>query len=269
MTIFRLIFPTAIFAIIFVISITAQDEKNSPKKEKSKKSGEKPLRALLITGGCCHDYDMQKKLITAGISERAGRKIEWSVVYEQFSGKDHKIGIYSRKDWAKDFDVVVHNECYGGVTDNEFVNLLVKGHTDHGVGVVMIHCSMHSYRAAETDEYRKLIGISSYNHGKKSPIKVTKLAVKHPVTDPLPVDWTTVNGELYNSAKVWDTATPLAEGTIPTTEGPQVCIWVNEYKGCKTFGTTIGHHNETMLDPIYMDLLTRGFLWSAGKLKSE
>jgi hypothetical protein len=29
-----------------------------------------PLRALLITGGCCHDYEAQKKILTEGISAR-------------------------------------------------------------------------------------------------------------------------------------------------------------------------------------------------------
>ncbi|MFV1995848.1 MAG: ThuA domain-containing protein, partial [Verrucomicrobiales bacterium] len=30
-----------------------------------------PIRALLITGGCCHDYETQKENLSAGISERA------------------------------------------------------------------------------------------------------------------------------------------------------------------------------------------------------
>ncbi len=31
----------------------------------------KPLRALLITGGCCHDYAAQKDILKKGIEERA------------------------------------------------------------------------------------------------------------------------------------------------------------------------------------------------------
>ena len=31
----------------------------------------KPLKALLITGGCCHDYKTQKDLLKAGIESRA------------------------------------------------------------------------------------------------------------------------------------------------------------------------------------------------------
>src|ERR1022692_3914405 len=31
----------------------------------------KPLRVLLITGGCCHDYGAQKDILKKGIEERA------------------------------------------------------------------------------------------------------------------------------------------------------------------------------------------------------
>jgi hypothetical protein len=31
----------------------------------------KPVRALLVLGGCCHDYNAQKDLLAKGISERA------------------------------------------------------------------------------------------------------------------------------------------------------------------------------------------------------
>jgi len=46
-----------------------------------------------------------------------------------------------------------------------------------------------------------------------------------------------------------------------------VTIWVNEYGPNKTrvFGTTIGHHNETMLQDEYMEMFTRGLLWAVGK----
>ena len=31
----------------------------------------KPIRALLVLGGCCHDYNAQKDLLVKGIAERA------------------------------------------------------------------------------------------------------------------------------------------------------------------------------------------------------
>ena len=43
--------------------------------------------------------------------------------------------------------------------------------------------------------------------------------------------------------------------------------WTNLYKGkTRVFATTLGHNNETVNDPRYLDLVTRGLLWSVNKL---
>src|SRR5213594_3971200 len=48
-----------------------------------------PLKALLITGGCCHDYAAQKKTLTEGISARAN--VVWTIVHEgDGDAKEHK-----------------------------------------------------------------------------------------------------------------------------------------------------------------------------------
>lgn len=273
MKILRITLPLALLVGVALIFLgQASPIRGQAAKKEAKPA---PIRALLITGGCCHDYNMQKDILMSGISERAN--VQWDLVYEQFDGKEHKIGRYLDPDWAKGYDVIVHNECYGGVTDSAFVDSIVKAHTDDNIGAVMLHCSMHSYRAAETDSWRKLIGASSFNHGAKNPIAVRKLAEGgHPVMAAVPDDWVTVDGELYNTnpktnpdAKMWDSATLLAEGSQPKTAEPQTCIWLNEYEGSKVFATTIGHHNETMMDPVYLDLVTRGLLWTVGKLGDD
>ena len=38
-----------------------------------------PLKALLITGGCCHDYAKQKLIISQGVSKRAN--VDWTNRY--------------------------------------------------------------------------------------------------------------------------------------------------------------------------------------------
>src|SRR5665213_2770676 len=101
-----------------------------------------PIHALLITGGCCHDYDEQKRILTEGISARAN--VTWDILYEGGSAKDggtrnHRMSIYEKPDWTHGFDVIVHNECFGDVTNVDFVNHIAKGHWD-GVPAVMIHC---------------------------------------------------------------------------------------------------------------------------------
>src|SRR5438876_7526407 len=96
----------------------------------------KPLRALLITGGCCHDYDRQKKIIPEGVSARAN--VEWTVVQEGGSSSDHRISIYEKPDWAKGYDVVVHNECFSEVHDVDFIENVLRPHRE-GTAAVVIH----------------------------------------------------------------------------------------------------------------------------------
>ena len=44
----------------------------------------KPVRALLVIGGCCHDYNKQKDLITQGISKFAN--VQWKIAYDSING---------------------------------------------------------------------------------------------------------------------------------------------------------------------------------------
>lgn len=162
-----------------------------------------PLRALLITGGCCHDYEAQQKILTEGISARAN--IVWTILYEGGSSKggvirDHRMSIYEKPAWTKGYDVVVHNECFGDVTNADFVNHIAKGHFD-GVAAVVIHCSIHSYRKSETDEWRKCLGVSSYNHENARPFKVINIDPEHPVMKGFPATWTPGPGRIVSHQK--------------------------------------------------------------------
>ena len=49
-----------------------------------------------------------------------------------------------------------------------------------------------------------------------------------------------------------------------------VVVWTNIYNGkTRVFATTLGHNNETVADARYLDLITRGLLWSVDKLDDE
>ncbi len=80
-------------------------------------------------------------------------------------------------------------------------------------------------------------------------------------------NWKTPQGELYFIEKVYPGTIPLAQSMSTDTNSKHVNIWVHEYGPNKTrvFGTSIGHHNETMLQNQYGKLLTRGFLWALSK----
>ena len=48
-----------------------------------------------------------------------------------------------------------------------------------------------------------------------------------------------------------------------------VVAWANQYDQTRVFSTTVGHNNDTVADARYLDLVTRGLLWSCGKLRSD
>ena len=227
-----------------------------------------PLRALLITGGCCHDYEAQKKTLTEGISARAN--VAWTIVHEgDADGKDHKFSIYQKPDWAAGFDVVVHNECSGGVTNVAWVEHIARAHFDR-VPAVMIHCAIHSYRLSSTDQWRKLLGVSSYQHQPRRTFEVVNVRPEHPVMKGFPARWRDAGDELYEIKKIWPECVPLAESLTPQQENDRhVSIWINTYGKARVFGTTLGHLNATMQQEVYLDLVARGLLWACDKLDAE
>jgi type 1 glutamine amidotransferase len=227
-----------------------------------------PLKALLITGGGSHDYEHQKKILTEGISARAN--VVWTIVDEGESDKDvktHEVSIYNHPDWSKGYDIIVHDECFGQVTNADFVEKIAKGHAD-GVPAVVLHCSIHAYRFAKTDEWRQVLGVSSFRHQAARPFKVVNLKPEHPVMKGFPAEWQDYPDELYEIVKLWPECTPLGKG-LGTNHSESPVIWVNTYHDARVFGTTIGHSNKTVGDPVYLDLVTRGLLWACGKLDDD
>jgi hypothetical protein len=85
----------------------------------------------------------------------------------------------------------------------------------------------------------------------------------------LPKEWQLPQEELYYVDKLWPTATALAEGMSQERQAMQPVIWVNQYEKARVFATTIGHYNHTVELPEFLDLVTRGTLWAAGKLGDD
>lgn len=224
----------------------------------------KPIKALMITGGCCHEYATQKFILSRGISARAN--VEWTIVHQGGKSTDAKIPYYTNKDWHKGFDVVVHNECFANVEDKAFIENILKPHRE-GLPSIVVHCAMHSYRKNDPDKrWKAYLGVDSPGHGPHYAYKVDNIRPDHPAIRGFGSSWTTPKGELYHVREVYDTATPLAEATRKDGKTKDVCIWVNQYGKGKVFGTTIGHYKETMEQPEFLDMITRGLLWAVGKL---
>jgi type 1 glutamine amidotransferase len=235
-----------------------------------KPAAKPPIKALLVIGGCCHDYAKQKDILTKGISSRAN--VEWTVAYDPDTGTKHLNPVYTEKDWSKGFDVIVHDECCSDVTDVDEINGILKPHRD-GLPGVVLHCGMHCYRSAgypkEVTPWFEFTGLMSTGHGAQKPIAISFMDKESPITKGL-TDWTTVDEELYNnsSGKLQDTAHALARGKQDKDDF--VCVWTNEYnKKTRVFATTLGHNNATVGDDRYLDLVTRGLLWATGHLTDD
>jgi type 1 glutamine amidotransferase len=230
-----------------------------------------PIKALMVCGGCCHDYTAQKKILSEGISARAN--VTWTIVQEGIpspgdDGRKTRVSIYEKPNWWAGCDVIVHNECFGYVDDNAFVEGIAAAHKA-GVPGLMLHCSSHSYRMATTDEWRMAVGITSRSHEKNRDLTVKTIAPEHPVMKGFPAVWLDKADELYKNEKIWPTATPLAKAYGEDTKQDHVCIWVNQYGKGRIFSTTLGHSNQTMSSEEYLGLVTRGLLWACDKLNDD
>lgn len=253
-----------------------------------------PLRVLLVTGGCCHDYATQKDLLKKGLEARAHVHVEHA--HSADKSTNPPLEIYGKPNYAKGYDVVIHDECAAKMADVKTVAGVLAPHRN-GIPGVNLHCAMHSYRVgdhrtptkagSEASMWFDYLGLQSSGHGPKAPVEIKYSKKKHPITATLK-DWTSLPEELYNNVQVFPGTTVLANGvqmqmprvkknkkgkapakkaTKPEPKRAEaVIVWANEYQGTRVFSTSMGHYNETVADDRYLELVTRGLLWSCGKL---
>ncbi len=250
-----------------------------------------PLKALLITGGCRHNYKFQAQALTEGVNKwmseepeikaqlkvlRGGADsspdavnnapVKWTIVNEGGTGTKGQIGLYSSPDWAKPYNVIIHNECFADTDDGEYIRKITAAHKA-GKPAMVIHCAMHSYRAWKSDDWREFLGVTSRHHEHQSRYPVRIIAPEHSIMKGFSSSWTTPMDELYVIEKLWPTAKVLAVSKSEKTGQEQPVVWANNYHGTRVFGTTYGHSDDTFSDPIFIDLLARGFFWAAGTIK--
>ena len=247
----------------------------------------KPIRALLITGGCCHSYATQKNILKKGIEARA------NVIVDQIHSDDTStnppFAFYRNPNYARGYDVVIHDECAAKMDDVLVLKDILAPHRN-GIPGVNLHCAMHSFRVGdhrnptkagtEASLWFDYLGMQSSGHGPKEPIAISFTNTKTPVTKGLK-DWVTGDEELYNNVQILPRAKALATGfqhqkerkrqgeLIPAQDAEAVVVWTNDYYDSRVFSTTIGHYDETVADDRYLDLVTRGLLWSVKKLNDK
>ena len=68
----------------------------------------KPLKALLVIGGCCHDYATQKDLLKVCIEQRANITVD--VCYSENKTTKTTFTCYDKENWSEGYDLIIHDE---------------------------------------------------------------------------------------------------------------------------------------------------------------
>jgi len=219
-----------------------------------------PINALYVTGGGWHDYEGQKTIITEGLKVSIPN-IEITV---NDAGDPKNQAAYEEANWAGDYDIVIYNMCIATDSEEpEWVERIVAPHRD-GLPAVVLHCANHCFRPDGNAEWHKFLGVRTQQHEAHAPVDVRITNPDHPVTKDLPAEWHNPQGELYRILEVGEHTTELALGKSGENKDHLV-IWTNQYGKGRVFGTTLGHHNETMAANEYQTMLKNGVLWALDK----
>lgn len=243
-------------------------------------AADKPAKVLLITGGCCHDYATQKEIIKKGLEERL--HVEVTQINSPDKSTKPPLPIYGNPDYAKGYDLVIHDECAADIKDPAVIAGVLSPHKA-GTPGVNLHCGMHCYRfgdyqkpvapGAENAAWFEYTGLQTTGHGPQEPIAIKFVDQAHPANVGL-ADWTTIKEELYNNIQLMPNSHPLAKGTQVTKnkQGEEksselVVNWANAYGAAKArvWSTTVGHNNATVEDGRYLDMVANGVIWALSR----
>lgn len=244
---------------------------------------DRPIRVLIISGGCCHDYPQQREILETGLKARL--KVEVShLYYDPKPGEQAtrpKLPIFTNPEYGAGYDVIVHNECAADESDPSVVEAVLAPHRK-GIPGVNLHCAMHSYRSGTWQtpvragdanaRWFEYVGIQSSGHGPQSPITLSVVDKAHPITKDLK-GWTTTKDELYNNLTRFD-VTPLITGVQPEAVTPEerslhyTVAWTHHYgpQKVRVFSTTLAHNEANMREDAYLDLVAHGVAWATGHL---
>ena len=225
------------------------------------------IRALYVTGGGFHDFVAQEKIVPPAVAKRV--RIDWTIDHTAGKSTEVLIDRHKTADWTKDFDVVLYNMSFSHVVDREWIERLARAHHDSGVGAVILHGAVHSYRRSESRAWGELMGAFSMRHDSQRVLTVEAVAKDHPILRGLPPTWETIPEELYELERVWPTMTPLADAYSVESKKRYPLIWTNTHGKARVFVTSLGHNTEMIANPQYLEIVTRGLLWTLRLLQDD
>lgn len=244
-------------------SAPAAQQRSPPRASESPK----PIRALYITGGGFHEFVIQEGIVPPAMSTRAN--VVWTVDHTAGTSTEVLIARHRDTAWTKDFDVVLYNMSFSHVVDVAWIERLAAAHRDSGVGAVILHGAVHSYRRSESKAWGELMGAFSMRHDAQRPLTVEVVAKGNPIVRGLPQPWVTTSEELYELERVWPGMTPLAQAHSIESNKTYPLMWTNTHGKARVFVTSLGHNTKMIADPVYLDVVAKGLLWTVGRLQDD
>jgi uncharacterized protein len=255
-----------VFTFVALVAMGAQADERD-RAQVAAATAPRPIRALYVTGGGFHEFVTQEAIVPPAIAKQVN--LEWTI--DHSAGTSTEVMIDRHKDaaWTTDFDVVLYNMSFSHVVDVAWIERLAAAHRDSGVGAVILHGAVHSYRRSESKAWGELMGAFSMRHDAQRPLTVETVAADHPIMRGVPEKWVTTREELYELEQVWPGMTPLARSYSVESERFHPLIWTNTHGKARVFVTSLGHNTEMIANPLYLDIVTRGLLWTVGKLQDD
>jgi hypothetical protein len=162
---------------LLAFSVSLKGENATPRVTPSQ--APRAIRALYVTGGGFHEFVKQEAIVPPAVAKHAN--VEWTI--DHTAGTSTTVLIERHKDtaWTKQFDVVLYNMSFSHVVDVDWIERLAAAHRDSGVGAVILHGAVHSYRRSESRAWGELMGAFSMRHDAQRPLTVETVAADHPI----------------------------------------------------------------------------------------
>ena len=250
-----------------VLAMSAAAESETSASQGLRAQAPRSIRGLYVTGGGFHEFVKQEAIVPPAVARHV--KIDWTIDHTAGTSTEVLIERHKNADWAKEFDVVLYNMSFSFVVDVDWIERLAAAHRDSGVGAVILHGAVHSYRRSTSRAWGELMGAFSLRHDAQRPLTVETVAPEHPIMRGVPANWVTIAEELYELERVWPGMTPLAASYSVESKKRYPLIWTNTHGKARVFVTSLGHNTEMIANPVYLDLVTRGLLWTVDLLQND
>jgi hypothetical protein len=217
------------------------------------KTGPKPLRVLVVTGG--HAYATTFYTVFEGTDD-----LHW----------EHALSNHEafRNDIRSRYDALVLYDFSSEITEAEKTHL--RDFVESGKGIVVLHHAIADYPSWEW-WYKEVVGgkyltkpeggmpASTYKHDEEQCIKVV---ARHPITARLGTLhlW----DETYKGMWISPDVKVLLRTDNPTSDGP--VAWISPYPKSRVVYIELGHGETAHLYPGYRILVQDAIRWSAGRI---